>query len=60
MSLQDAPTSTNPSLSDEQLAELHPALAGLVGKLEGIAARDPNQGTKEIASALVEYFRTPE
>ena len=53
-------SSQSPHLSDEQLAADYPAVAKLVGQLEDIAARDPSQGVAGIASALAEYFRTPD
>lgn len=52
--------STKPLLSDAELAETFPAVARLVSKLEGTAARDPSQGVQDIARALAEYFRTPD
>jgi hypothetical protein len=54
----DLPTSTNPPLSDAQLAEGWPAAYRLVKKLEDIAARDAAGGVVGIAASLVEYFRT--
>lgn len=54
------PESTKPLLSDEALAADFPAVAALVTKLEGIAARDPSQGVQDIARAVAEYFRTPD
>jgi hypothetical protein len=47
-------------LTDEQLAEHLPAVGKLVAALEDVAAREPNQGVVKIASALAEYFRTPD
>ena len=53
-------TSTNPRLSDDQLAADYPAVLKLVTALEDVARRDPSQGVGALANALAEYFRTPD
>ena len=51
---------TKAPLTDEQLTALNPALLTLVQRLEDVSHRDPNANVSGIASALVEYFRTPD
>ncbi|MES2251109.1 MAG: hypothetical protein V4645_27800 [Pseudomonadota bacterium] len=47
-------------LTDEKLSAINPALLTLVQRLEDVAQRDPNANVSAIASALAEYFRTPD
>lgn len=55
-----ADATTKAPLTDEQLNAINPALTNLVQRLEDIAKRDPSPNVTGLATALAEYFRTPD